>query len=203
MAVQSTGAKFALAACLLSTSFVALAGPVRCSMGNEDSSCNGPIATSYQAAPSCPASEGYKTVTASSWAGAYWTTPTCSYTSPPSCPGGYVQTSAPTWDGSQWLGPGCLPSAPAVTPSDPVMICKDKAVAGGGMITSATVATSETSGSYWRVNLIPVTGPYYQDGGVTTNQYEVQCLIAQSSGTVQNFGFYPMSYGQPSTGGGG
>lgn len=105
----------------------AIAGPVRCSVNNQDSSCVGHITTAWQAPPTCPTLPGYTTAAPAQWIGSGYSAPQCNYQAAPTCPAGYTQTQAPGWNGSSWSAPGCAPPAPPQDPTgggyDPVAVC--------------------------------------------------------------------------------
>ncbi|MGF6997366.1 hypothetical protein P3T25_005743 [Paraburkholderia sp. GAS32] len=91
----------------------ALAGPVRCSVNNQDSTCVGHLTTAWQTAPTCPNQPGWTTVASAQWIGSQYSAPQCNYQAPPSCPPGRVEAVPPSWNGSAWVGQACqIPSAP-------------------------------------------------------------------------------------------
>lgn len=93
----------------------ALAQPARCSPGYQDASCVGYLANPPQVAPTCSTSAGWQTTSPAVWQGSHFSAPGCSYTPPPTCPGGTTQTGNPTWNGSSWSGLVCQP--PSAPPS--------------------------------------------------------------------------------------
>ena len=103
--------RIALVICTVVGSDVAMAGPVRCSVNNQDSTCVGQITTAWQTPPTCPSTAGYTTVAAAQWIGSQYSAPQCNYQAPPSCPSGYDQTG-PVWNGSTWVNLSCTPHAP-------------------------------------------------------------------------------------------
>jgi hypothetical protein len=108
--------------CFLLFARVALAGPARCSYGNQDSTCTTPLVNAWQPQPQCPTGAGYTTLVPSSWIGSQWSPPQCNYQAPPTCPPTDIEVSPPTWNGSSWSGPMCqAPSPPP--PQDPVAMC--------------------------------------------------------------------------------
>lgn len=91
----------------------ALAGPVRCSVNNQDSTCVGHLATAWQTAPTCPNQPGWTTVASAQWIGSQYSAPQCNYQAPPPCPPGRVEAIPPSWNGSAWVGQVCqIPAAP-------------------------------------------------------------------------------------------
>ncbi|MGF6812739.1 hypothetical protein OKW30_007956 [Paraburkholderia sp. Clong3] len=115
-------------------SHAAMAGPVRCSVNNQDSTCVGHITTAWQTAPTCPTDAGWTTIAAARWIGSQYTAPQCNFQVKPTCPTGYDQTSAPAWNGSSWSAPGC--SLPPFTPPptqtpDPASTCNAYAASMG------------------------------------------------------------------------
>ncbi|MGF6472617.1 hypothetical protein QFZ89_007868 [Paraburkholderia youngii] len=110
--------RMALAVCAVLLSHAAVAGPVRCSVNNQDSTCVGHITTVWQTAPTCPTDPGWTTVAAAQWIGSQYTAPQCNYQAPQECPSGFTQTSPPVWTGSNWTLPLCQP----VTPQKPTIV---------------------------------------------------------------------------------
>jgi len=91
----------------------AFAGPVRCSVNNQDSTCVGHLTTAWQTAPTCPAQAGWTTVASAQWIGSQYSAPQCNYQAPPPCPPGRVEAVPPSWNGSAWVGQVCqIPPAP-------------------------------------------------------------------------------------------
>lgn len=91
----------------------AFAGPVRCSVNNQDSTCVGHLTTAWQTAPTCPAQPGWTTVASAQWIGSQYSAPQCSYQEPPSCPADYSTVSGASWNGSAWVGLTCaIPPPP-------------------------------------------------------------------------------------------
>ncbi len=129
---KMTPRRTALAVCALLLIDTAIAAPVRCTPGYQDSTCVAPIRQAWQAPPTCPTSAGWTTTAAAQWIGSGYTAPQCNYQAPPTCPGGYTQSSSPTWNGSSWVGLSCFPSVPpALTNSDLALICSRYAVSKG------------------------------------------------------------------------
>ncbi|SIT34877.1 conserved exported hypothetical protein [Paraburkholderia ribeironis] len=104
-----------LVVCTMLGSRAALAGPVRCSVNNQDSTCVGHLTTAWQTAPTCPSTPGYTTITPAKWIGSQYSAPVCNYQAPPVCPPATTQTSAPTWTGSSWTPAFCQPTTPPLT----------------------------------------------------------------------------------------
>jgi len=90
--------------------------PVRCTPGNQDSSCGGVLLTPTQQPILCSSGPGWQTVTPSQWIGSEYSQPICTYTAPPTCPSNTTQTGAPSWTGSIWLGPVCTSNGSAAVP---------------------------------------------------------------------------------------
>lgn len=134
--------KVCLLVCTLCGGSAAMAGPIRCSVNNQDSSCVGTITAAWQTPPSCPASAGWTTIVHAKWIGSQYSAPQCNYQAPPTCPSGYDQNSAPSWNGSSWVGLTCIPSAPPVP--DPNAVC------------SAQVPSQYTPTTAWSA---PITDP--------------------------------------------
>jgi hypothetical protein len=103
----------------------AMAGPVRCSVNNQDSTCVGHLTTAWQAAPTCPNQPGWTTIASAQWIGSQYSAPQCNYQAPPSCPANDVTVSGPSWTGSSWIGLACQAPAPQVpTAADELAACK-------------------------------------------------------------------------------
>lgn len=101
---------------LLAGSRLAMANPVLCSPGYQDSTCPSPIARGPVPAPQCSSGAGWTTTSSPVWKGSYWSAPSCNYQPPPSCPSGYYAASGPSWNGSSWVGLNCQPTAPPPPP---------------------------------------------------------------------------------------
>lgn len=148
--------------CTLLFGRAAIAGPVRCSYGDQDSSCRSPISAPWQTPPSCPTAAGWTTTSPAQWIGSRYTSPSCNFQAPPSCPSGQVQTSAPQWTGAAWTGPGCLPasySPPPVTPADEALAC-----------------TQAFANGLYRLGGINFSGPYTGRGMA---QYNAMIVAAE------------------------
>jgi hypothetical protein len=149
MRLMTAVIKIGLIACMLFGGRVVLAGPQRCSAGNQDSTCVGQIATAWQTAPTCPAAAGWTTVVPATWIGSQYSAPKCNYQAPPSCPTGYTQTAGPTWNGSSWGSPGCvLPQIggiPSGTPESQVCL--------GAMATVDPWGTPDNGYMHWSSDL--------------------------------------------------
>jgi hypothetical protein len=113
----------------------ASAGPARCSVNNQDSTCVGTITTGWQTAPTCPTTAGWTTIVPATWIGSQYSAPQCNYQAPPSCPNGFTQTSPPVWNGSSWSAPGCAAPPPAT--ATPQQIASACSAAIDGMLVSA------------------------------------------------------------------
>jgi hypothetical protein len=111
MSLTKVFIRIGLIVCTLLASHTVIAGPVRCSVNNQDSTCVGQITTAWQTAPTCPSTPGYSTVAAAQWMGSQYSAPQCHYEPAASCPAGYDQ-SGPVWDGSDWGNLTCIPQAP-------------------------------------------------------------------------------------------
>lgn len=107
------------AAALLGLNPADAAPPVRCSPGYQDSSCAHVLLNPPQTPPTCPNGAGWRTVSPAVWLGSKYSTPNCSFTAAPSCPGGYSEAVAPTWDGTAWVGQQCvlIPPPPPTCPA--------------------------------------------------------------------------------------
>lgn len=141
--------KVCLLAGMLFGGGAAMAGPVRCSVNNQDSSCVGNITAAWQTPPTCPASAGWTTIVPANWIGSQYSAPQCNYQAPPTCPPGYDQTAAPSWNGSSWVGLACIPSLPPIP--DPNAVCS-------AQVPSQYVATGPWSGPITDPNGLRVAG---------------------------------------------
>ncbi|CAE6849355.1 hypothetical protein R75461_07395 [Paraburkholderia nemoris] len=128
----------------------AMAGPVRCSVNNQDSTCVGHLTTAWQAAPTCPNQPGWTTIASAQWIGSQYSAPQCNYQAPPTCPTGFTQTAAPTWNGSNWVGIGCAvpPPAQGIPPGTP-----ESLVCLGAAATVDPWGTPDNSFMHWSSDL--------------------------------------------------
>lgn len=163
--------KLCVLICVSLASEAVLAGPVRCSVNNQDSSCLTPITTAWQTAPTCPPSAGWTTIVPAKWIGSQYSAPQCNYQAPPTCPPGYDQTAAPSWNGSSWVGLACIPSLPPIP--DPNAVC------------SAQVPSQYTPTSAWSA---PLTDP---------NQLHAAGLAALANGIPSYTNVFTRSYDGP------
>lgn len=115
--------KYALLIAVLFCGRGALAAPVTCSYGYQDSTCGSSLSNAPQVAPTCPGTAGWTTTVSARWIGSQYSPPQCSYQASPTCPTGFTQTSGPSWTGSSWVGLGCAPDAVVVTPADQQQAC--------------------------------------------------------------------------------
>lgn len=146
--------KVVLLAGILLSGRAALAAPVTCSYGYQDSTCGTNLYNAPQVAPTCPGTAGWTTAAAAQWIGSRYTAPQCNYTPPPTCPSGFNQTSAPLWNGSGWVGLGCAVPPPAV-PSMPQLAATCEAAIGAMM----AQAGFNGSNGYYRGQWGAMSGP--------------------------------------------
>lgn len=182
------------------------AGPVRCSVNNQDSSCVGQITTAWQAPPTCPTAPGYTTVAAAQWRGSQYSAPQCNYQPPPTCPNGITQTSPATWNGASWFGLGCAAPPPAPPPpTDPVSQCLASATPQGFTATSGVTGPSPmtqivsiyaqllrlTNYGSDSVYSWSASGPIYTSAcGQQGSSYGILCLVhpnGQINGLIPNY----------------
>jgi hypothetical protein len=149
-------------------SHAAMAGPVRCSVNNQDSSCIGHITTAWQTPPTCPNIAGYTTVASARWIGSGYSAPQCNFQAAPTCPASYTQTQAPGWNGSSWSAPGCAPPTPPPPPPPP---------GGGGIVDPVASCSADFPAAIAQGTMTSVQGyngeqamPY----PATLNQYVPQ-----------------------------
>ncbi len=113
---------------IATASSAAMAGPVLCSVNNQDSTCVGHLTTAWEAPPTCPDQPGWTTAAPAQWIGSQYSAPQCNYQAPPTCPANFTQTSPPTWTGSGWTSPGCsapqTPPPPTQPPGNLAAICE-------------------------------------------------------------------------------
>lgn len=103
----------------------ALAAPINCTPGFEDSTCAARITAAAQTPPACPASTatvGVITDAPAQWQGSHFSAPVCeSVPIPGNCTqingNGYYNTANWSWNGSAWVGQTCGHTAPPVCPS--------------------------------------------------------------------------------------
>ncbi|MBB4518268.1 hypothetical protein GGD68_007074 [Paraburkholderia fungorum] len=110
---------------MVTASSTANAGPVRCSVNNQDSTCVGHLTTAWQTAPTCPNQPGWTTIASAQWIGSQYSAPQCNYQAAPTCPSGYDQVG-PSWNGNSWVGLSCTPRSPP----DPTAGCMANLPAG-------------------------------------------------------------------------
>lgn len=108
-----------LFAAVILGSRIAVANPVLCSPGYQDSTCVTPISRAPTPAPQCSAGAGWTTTSSAVWQGAQWSSPGCNYQAPPTCPAGTIQASGPFWNGGSWSQPVCAAVPPPAPPSPP------------------------------------------------------------------------------------
>lgn len=175
--------------CILLFARVALAGPARCSYGNQDSTCTTPIVAAWQPQPQCTG-DGMTTQVPAVWQGAQWSAPQCNYTPAPTCPNGFIQTSAPSWTGSSWTAPGCtLPYIPPPT-FEPTASCT-AAVPYGYTASTGFTYNSGYSDPSWAAQtgypgdtayVASGYGPGYQNiCGNTHYDYGLVCYVSPSN----------------------
>lgn len=139
---------------MVTASSVAMAGPVRCSVNNQDSTCVGHLTTAWQTPPTCPNQAGWTTAAPAQWIGSQYSAPQCNFQAAPTCPADYTQTSPPSWNGIVWGAPGCAPPAPPQDPTggsyDPVAVCSADfpAAIAQGTMTSVQGYNGEQSTPY-------------------------------------------------------
>lgn len=178
--------------CIVFGAGSAVAGPLRCSYGNQDSTCTTPISAGWQPQPQCSTGPGWTTVGGSTWIGSQWTAPQCNYQAPPSCPTGFNQTSAPWWNGSSWVGLGC--ASPPSVPTNPVAACTAAVPPGysssaswkqvsGGIVWDALAQQAGISGYSSEWELFPAFGPAYSSACGSGNEYDGMCY-ARSDNSV-------------------
>jgi len=182
---------------MVTASSAAMAGPVRCSVSNQDSTCVGHLTTAWQTPPTCPNQPGWTTAAPAQWIGSQYSAPQCNYQAPPTCPNGFNQTSAPSWNGSNWVGLGCAASPPALPETAQLASVCESAIAAE----MARAGFNGTNGTYrgvWGT----LQGPYTLGGG----QVYPPGMFAGMGGSMRGGqgpgGFYYVrDLGNPSAGG--
>ena len=182
---------------MVTASSATMAGPVRCSVSNQDSTCVGHLTTAWQTPPTCPNQPGWTTAAPAQWIGSRYSAPQCNYQAPPTCPNGFNQTSAPSWNGSSWVGLGCAASPPALPGTAQLASVCESAIAAE----MARAGFNGTNGTYrgvWGT----LQGPYTLGGG----QVYPPGLFAGMGGSMRggqgpgDF-YYVRDLGNPSAGG--
>ncbi|AXF12745.1 hypothetical protein CUJ91_32765 (plasmid) [Paraburkholderia graminis] len=175
----------------------AMAGPVRCSVSNQDSTCVGHLTTAWQTPPMCPNQLGWTTAAPARWIGSQYSAPQCNYQAPPTCANGFNQTSAPSWNGSSWVGLGCAAPPPALPGTAQLASVCESAIAAE----MARAGFNGTNGTYrgvWGA----LQGPYTLGGG----QVYPPGMFAGMGGSMRggqgpgDF-YYVRDLGNPSAGG--
>ncbi|CAD6556405.1 hypothetical protein LMG28727_06093 [Paraburkholderia kirstenboschensis] len=185
---------------MVTASSATMAGPVRCSVSNQDSTCVGHLTTAWQTPPPCPNQPGWTTAAPAQWIGSQYSAPQCNYQAPPGCPAGTDQLVSPTWNGSSWTGLICQPKAPPPPPTQPpgnlASICESAIAAE-----MARAGFNGTNGTYrgvWGA----LQGPYTLGGG----QVYPPEMFAGMGGSMRggqgpgDF-YYVRDLGNPSAGG--
>jgi hypothetical protein len=171
--------RISLIACALLSGSAAVAGPVRCSVNNQDSTCVGHLTTTWQTAPTCPNQPGWTTIAAAQWIGSQYSAPQCNYQAPPSCPPGTTQAAGATWNGANWVGLWCLPNTPP--PVDPQTACMTNLPAGWAITGTATDTRNTQFPSGIRGLFFAGTGDSWVDKcGVEHTNTELVCEVHTS-----------------------
>jgi hypothetical protein len=163
--------------CMLSGQ--AMAAPVICSPGYQDSSCVTPLVHAAAAAPTCPTGETQ--TTAPHWAGSAWVGLACAIPAAPTCPAGETQTAAPTWNGSAWVGLGCqIPVAqPVAAPTVGLYFRVSGAAAPGNLVGSCDSAGDVALGYLANAN---GTVSYVDESVIYSESGTLMCYLS-SGGT--------------------
>jgi hypothetical protein len=193
MSVYKLIVRLLLLASLLFAGRTAIAGPLHCAYGNQDSTCVPTISAAWQAAPTCSPAPGWTTVAGATWIGSQYTAPQCNYQAPPTCPSGDTTTSSATWNGSQWVGLGCQPP-PANNPPPYSQQCTAELPRGfmfgsqAGFNPGSWDNPSFANGGYLygiprsdTVYAASLYGPPYLNGcGISTEDYIAYCGVNPS-----------------------
>ncbi len=173
-------ARLLLLAGLLLVGRTAIAGPLHCAYGNQDSTCVPTISAGWQTPPTCSTAPGWTTVTPATWIGSQYTTPQCNYQAQPVCPPDDITTSPAAWNGSQWVGLGCQPQAQTPPPSDPMTAC-ESSVPGGFTLTNFLNSNAHNSQYPSDAGLeFGGTGPEYTTECSSSNTYFLFCFVSPS-----------------------
>jgi hypothetical protein len=171
-------ARLLLLAGLMLVGRTAIAGPLHCAYGNQDSTCVPTISAAWQAPPTCSSAPGWTTVAVATWIGSQYSAPQCNYQARPSCPSGYNETESPSWNGSGWVGLGCTPII--TPPPDPMTAC-ESSVPGGFSLTNFLNSNAHNSQYPSDTGLeFGGTGPEYSTECSSSNTYFVFCFVSQS-----------------------
>lgn len=185
--------KVCLLAAMLFGGGAAMAGPARCSVNNEDSSCAGTLSAPWQTPPACPASAGWTTVVPAKWIGSQYNAPQCNFQAPPTCPPGFDQSAAPSWNGSGWVGLACTPSLPPVPiPNDictalvPSQYAATAPWSGpmtdpNGLRVAGLAATANNIPAWTNVFTRAYDGPTYSLPCFDRNNYNASCYVNGST----------------------
>jgi hypothetical protein len=187
MSLTKVVIRMLLIACMVLGGRAALAGPARCSVNNQDSTCVGRISTAWQTAPTCPTDAGWTTVVPASWIGSQYSAPQCNYQAPPTCPSGYDETPPASWNGSSWAGLSCTPRSPP-PPPDPTVMCQAQVPSP---YTASTPFTHSTQYDAFAAQvgypgdiafLASGYGPVYQNEcGNNHYEYGLACFVTPSN----------------------
>jgi hypothetical protein len=175
MSLMKLIVRLLLLAGLLLVGRTAIAGPLHCAYGNQDSTCVPTISAAWQAPPTCSGAPGWTTVAAATWIGSQYSAPQCDYQAPPSCAPGYTQTTPPTWNGSTWVGMVCWPNAP---PPNPMTTC-ESGVPAGYSVTNFLNSSAHDSDYPSDTGLeFGGTGPEYTTECSSSNTYFLFCFVS-------------------------
>jgi hypothetical protein len=182
----------------------ALAAPTGCAAGNQDNTCIGALANAPETPPTCPTSAGWTTTAAATWIGSQYSSPSCNYQAPPSCPSGDTQ-AGPVWNGSSWVDLTCTPPVEATPPTlqASVQACwaSENAVQGS---TNATFTSDSANGlTYYNVTGLAASAAAIGYGTVSNFDAasEYQAMLLADTGisgggcnqTIQESGGAPPS----------
>ncbi|BDC45311.1 hypothetical protein PTKU15_86080 [Paraburkholderia terrae] len=177
-------------AILLAAGKGAMAKPVLCSPGYQDSTCGSPVSHAAIPQTQCSAGAGWTTLSPAVWQGAQWSAPQCSYTAPPTCQAGYSQTASPWWTGSSWVGISCAPPPPPSTDDqDPFGYCSPRLAQPGYTmgaplrLTSWPEVVSGLQNSPYNGQLIYawyMSGPTYSLSCKDSNLYVGACYFSSA-----------------------
>jgi hypothetical protein len=176
MSLMKLIARLLLLAGLLLVDRTAIAGPLHCAYGNQDSTCVPTISAAWQAPPTCSGAPGWTTVAAATWIGSQYSAPQCNYQAPPVCPSGYNEMAPPSWNGSAWVGIACVPAAPQ--PPDPMTACESSVPAGFSV--SNFLNSSAHNSQYPSDTGLEFggTGPEYTTECSSGNTYFLFCFVS-------------------------
>jgi hypothetical protein len=159
------------------------ATPVVCSYGNADSTCmqGAALYAPQQTPPTICTGAGQTVASSPQWIGSVYTSGSCNYTPPPTCPPNTNQQGTLSWNGSFWVGSNCVPTWAVMTgwtpPGSPLGNCE------------MAIGQRQTTGT-WQ----PYTPPISSDGGWYEGEYYWTPYGLQGNDVPVQYDTYFMMY---------